>query len=133
MCYAHSLYMLKGREIQLPDLLLACKWIHLVDPILTLPCTHSAIRASRPTLFPCRKRITSSSTRPGCPSSRRRPCTSASSSSPTSPSTWKAGLFDLGRGTSVAHNYVIGASFFKHKLCSLSLLRLKLHSLALIF
>ena len=30
---------LKGRWIKLPDLLLASKWIHLVDPLLELPCS----------------------------------------------------------------------------------------------
>ena len=37
MFKAHSLYRLKGRWIGLPDLLLASKWIHLIDPI-ALPC-----------------------------------------------------------------------------------------------
>ena len=30
---------LKGRWIQLPDQLLARKWIHLVEPLLALPST----------------------------------------------------------------------------------------------
>ena len=38
MYNAHSLYKLKGRWIQLPDPLLASKWIHLVDQFQALPC-----------------------------------------------------------------------------------------------
>ena len=43
---ANRLYWLKGRWIQLPDLLLASKWIHLVDPLLALPCMKLKIASS---------------------------------------------------------------------------------------
>ena len=36
---AQSLNSLKGRWIQLTDILLASKWIHLGDPLLMLPCS----------------------------------------------------------------------------------------------
>ena len=36
MYRAHSLYWLKSRMIRLPDLLLARKWIHSVNPFLEL-------------------------------------------------------------------------------------------------
>ena len=37
VCKAHHLYVLKGRWIRLPYVLLASKWIHLADPFLALP------------------------------------------------------------------------------------------------
>ena len=37
MYNAHSLFMIKGRRIQLPDLLLASRWMQLLDPVLVLP------------------------------------------------------------------------------------------------
>ena len=38
MSNAHSLYILNGKQIRLPDLLLVSKWIQLLDPLLALPC-----------------------------------------------------------------------------------------------
>ena len=38
MYKAHSLYRLKGRQIRMPDLLLASKWLQLLDPLLAFPC-----------------------------------------------------------------------------------------------
>ena len=40
MYKAQCLHRLKGRWMRLPDLPLASKWIHLVDPFLALPCMH---------------------------------------------------------------------------------------------
>ena len=36
---SHSLFRHKGRQIQLPDLLLASKWIHFIHSLFALPCT----------------------------------------------------------------------------------------------
>ena len=38
MYNAHSLYRLIGSRTLFPDLLLLSKWIHLVEPLLVLPC-----------------------------------------------------------------------------------------------
>ena len=46
MYNAHSLFMIKGRRIQLPDLLLASR-LQLLDPVLALPYRRGVYRFLR--------------------------------------------------------------------------------------